>query len=84
MVQTLVQNNHRYLLLRGNTYYFRYVIPQHVRCFCPYLHRVLISDLQHEVFASMCGSLYVFGRSITSLGFQDLFPGISAHSPSPV
>ena len=52
MVQTLVQNNHRYLLLRGNTYYFRYVLPQHVRQLCPSLPREIKRSLGTDSFAA--------------------------------
>ncbi len=34
MVQTLVQSH---LILRGDTYYFRYVLPAHIRSLCPSL-----------------------------------------------
>jgi len=34
MVQNLVQSH---LILRGGTYYFRYVLPAHIRSLCPSL-----------------------------------------------
>lgn len=37
MVQKLVQRKHSYLLLRGNTFYFRYAYPHHLRALCPWL-----------------------------------------------
>ncbi len=37
MVHKLVQNSHPFVVLRGNTYYFRYVIPTHIRKLCPSL-----------------------------------------------
>lgn len=37
MVQKSVQNKHSYILLRGNTFYFRYAYPLHLRVLCPWL-----------------------------------------------
>ncbi len=35
MVNKQVQNSHPFVVLRGNTYYFRYVTPTHIRKLCP-------------------------------------------------
>ncbi len=62
MVQTLVQNNHRYLLLRGNTYYFRYVIPRHVRQSCPSIPREVKRSLSTDSFAT---ALYFISEKLS-------------------
>ncbi len=65
MVQTLVQNNHRYLLLRGNTYYFRYVLPSHVRQLCPSLPREVKRSLATDNFAT---ALYFINEKLSLIG----------------
>ncbi len=65
MVQTLVQNNHRYLLLRGNTYYFRFVLPSHVRQLCPSLPREVKRSLATDNFAT---ALYFINEKLSLIG----------------
>ena len=65
MVQTLVQNNHRYLLRRGNTYYFRFVLPSHVRQICPSLPREVKRSLATDNFAT---ALYFINEKPSLIG----------------
>ncbi len=65
MVQTLVQNSHRYLLLRGNTYYFRFVLPSHVRQLCPSLPREVKWSLATDNFAT---ALYFINEKLSLIG----------------
>ncbi len=55
MMQKLVRNRKSYLLLRGQTYYFRYSIPSQARMLCPSLpvevKRSLRTDSHSEAVA---------------------------------
>jgi len=52
MVQTMVQSHQRYLLRRGNTYYFRFVLPRHVRQLRPSAPREIKRSLGTDSFAT--------------------------------
>ena len=48
LVQNLVQNDRRYLLLRGATYYFRFPAPTHARRLVPSLPREVKRSLKTD------------------------------------
>lgn len=51
IVHKLVQNSHPFVALRGNTYYFRYVIPAHIRKLCPSLPTQAKRSLHTDFFS---------------------------------
>ena len=51
MVHKLVQNTHPFVVLRGNTYYFHYVIPTHIRKLCPSLPTEAKRSLHTDSFS---------------------------------
>jgi len=61
MVQTLVQSHSRYLLLRGKTYYFRFVLPRHVRQLCPFFPREIKRSLSTDNLAT---ALYLINEKL--------------------
>mgnify|MGYP003642238773 CR=1 FL=1 len=48
MVQELVQTGNPYVYLRRKTYYFRVLIPQHLRELCPSLPREIKRSLRTD------------------------------------
>lgn len=51
MVRKLVHNHHSFIVLRGNTYYFRFVLPSHLRNLCPLLPREVKRSLHTDSFS---------------------------------
>jgi len=51
MVQNLVQKAHPYVLLRGNTYYFRFATPQHVRKLLPSFPKEIKRSLRTDSYS---------------------------------
>uniref|UniRef100_UPI003567BE47 DUF6538 domain-containing protein n=1 Tax=Pontibacterium sp. TaxID=2036026 RepID=UPI003567BE47 len=51
MVQRLVQSRHPFVFLRGNTYYFRYALPLHLRKLYPSLLAEVKSSLNADSYS---------------------------------
>lgn len=51
MVRKLVHNRHPFIVLRGNTYYFRFVLPSHLRNLCPLLPKEAKRSLHTDSFS---------------------------------
>lgn len=57
MVQRLVQRNHPYLLLRGNTYYFRFATPLHITKLFPAFPKEVKRSLRTDSYSQAVASI---------------------------
>lgn len=61
MVHKLVQSRHPFVVRRGNTYYFRYAIPTHIRKLCPALPAEIKRSLRTD---SLSDAVYLVSHKI--------------------
>ena len=66
MVRKLVHNHHSFIVLRGNTYYFRFVLPSHLRNLCPSLPREAKRSLHTDSFSE---AVYLVSQKLPLIKF---------------